>query len=296
MRLRFSLMLLAALICQSHLQAQEDDPSQIDFFKALNLAPLASQQDRFQIYESANNEGLLQNLSNNRTNDFNFNNTSPNGSVASLYSLGNGAIRDLGRINVKQESYLPATYVKSKLEVPDTLTTDRSVPYTSNNWKADELLKLTLPEFETVFIFGQFTGKGDYVRNTDADITGKTGVGVKFNPLPETELQFRTGRQLSITDLTSAVLDHSQFMMEVLAKMPLPVPMLDAFKLQLEYTGSALAAPTPADRSTIKQDLRIVFPVGKSNEFYLGAKYKYDFSNTPWIDRSEIYVGVTIKH
>ena len=79
---------------------------------------------------------------------------------------------------------------------------------------------------------------------------------------------------------------------EAATKVPLPV----IGALNVEYSGFAVPAATPTDRNQINQDFKLAKPFG-SNEFYLGAKYRWESapSPTPWIDRMQVYMGLQLK-
>lgn len=208
--------------------------------------------------------------------------------------LGHAVKRGVGQLEIRQEHSEPIRYLKSKVDVPDAWEDD--LGFRPRNWKADEQLRLTLPDVKNLYVFGQFKGYGDLNRNDKAEVTGKSGVGVKWNVnlLTETEMQVRTGRQLYVADTSTATplaWANSQLLFEFLARVPIYQG------IDLEYTGSALGANTITNRDSIIQDLRLNLPIGKRNELYLGATLRLDGQPgpTPWTDRGEIYFGLTIK-
>src|SRR5262249_61197043 len=77
---------------------------------------------------------------------------------------------------------------------------------------------------------------------------------------------------------------------ELVARMPLVGP------LELEYTGSAIPAVTRSDTDQFKQELRLALPLKGDNEVEFGARYRWDTSPTPWVDRAQLFLGVKLRH
>jgi hypothetical protein len=199
--------------------------------------------------------------------------------------------REVGQLRVRQEIQQATSYFRSKLDVPDAFD-----PWSYNRrpWRADELVRLSVPTIDTLYVFGQLKGNGDFSQNQN-DFTGKTGVGFRWAPLRDTEVQIRTGRSINVSDSLAAApvsWDRSQLMVEVLARVPL------SFGLEVEYTGSALAGSTARDRDAISQDLRLNLPVGKRNELYFGATFRWEnqLTQSVWAESAQVYLGLTLKH
>jgi hypothetical protein len=67
--------------------------------------------------------------------------------------------------------------------------------------------------------------------------------------------------------------------------------------LQLKYVGEALPAMTQSDRTTLSTDVKLAMPLGANQEFFVGAKYKWEdtLTPTPWVDRTQLYLGLTFQ-
>ena len=199
-----------------------------------------------------------------------------------------GLKRDPNRLIHSGEARGEVLHVKSNQDVPDPLAL-RTDPLARSNWKATESLTVPLPA-ESFFLFGEMNGSNDLRDNMPTHVTGRTGVGWKWSPLPQGELQVRGG---SILDYGNpwlpAGVPPQQLALEVLAKVKLVGP------LQLQSTTAAIPALGPTERDQLKQDLKVALPV-RSGEFHVGARYRTpDPQYTPWISRAELYFGVNLK-
>lgn len=202
-----------------------------------------------------------------------------------------GARFDAGRLKLSRESSLQVVSVQSSLELPDARQF-REAPYLSRDWTAEESLKVPLPAYESMFVYGSFDSSGDYDNNRQVRLRGKTGLGWKWAPFSRSEVQVRTGPVVSYADVYNpASQERSQLSVELQAKLDLFGP------LQLKYSGEALPRVVPADRHTLWQDLKLAVPFGTNREFHLGANYRWeDRSTTPWMDRAQLYLGLKFQH
>ena len=129
---------------------------------------------------------------------------------------------------------------------------------------------------------------------------GKTGVGMKWNPLGGTEFQLRYGTLLNYADVYAPTRfqEKAQPAVELVAKLP----FVGAW--QMEYTGAALPALQTTTRDQIKQELKFAVPLGGAdNQFEFGARYRWDIipnavsaqTQTPWIDRAQLFMGLKFR-
>ncbi|HEX3150715.1 MAG TPA: hypothetical protein VHR66_21735 [Gemmataceae bacterium] len=202
-----------------------------------------------------------------------------------------GLIVDPGRWSYKQVMTSDFFSRKSKLEVPDPQ--EVGVPYGQRNWKAQEKVQIPVPIpvplAEQMFVYGQFDGSGDPLTHQQTSISSKSGVGVKWALIAGSELQVRYA---TLTSYDQTAPGRVQPAFEVLAKLPLVGP------LQLEYTGSAIPAITRLDPDSLKQELRLAYPLSGDNELEFGARYRWDVTGTPtpWVDRAQLFLGVKFRH
>jgi hypothetical protein len=196
-----------------------------------------------------------------------------------------------GRLQMTQQSSIEYARLQAKLDMPD-MRELRDVPYLSRDWKAEHSVNLPVPNVESVFVFGNFDSTGDAYINQQVKMKGRTGFGWKWSPFNGGEMQLRTGPVVNYADVYNPVksTEKSQLSVELQAKLALFGP------LQLQYSSEALPAFSPVDRHTILQDLKIALPFGTNREFQFGAKYKWeDLSQTPWMDRAQLYMGLKFE-
>jgi hypothetical protein len=175
----------------------------------------------------------------------------------------------------------------------DAADEDR-VPAYRRAWSTEESLKVSLAQ--PVYVYGQVGATSDAADAQAVQFTGKTGIGLRWEPLPKSELQLRTATEVSYGDPNAPLARYaapatSQLALELLAKAPLMGP------LRMEYTGTALPARTLTERDQLKQDLRVAMPLGEAGQVHVGARYRWDgpLTPTPWIDRAELYMGLSLK-
>ena len=198
-----------------------------------------------------------------------------------------------GKVKIRQTVSQQLWYSKAKIDVPEW-TELRPDPYSAKDWRAEETLRMSIPSMESMFVFGHFNSNADAFQYRQLTAVAKTGFGWKWSPIPRSEVQLRGGPMVSYTDTNSAtrLQEKSLLSIELFAEMPLLGPF------QLEYTGAATTGTLPTDQNLINQDLRIALPIGKSSEFYFGAKQRLDSTNaqTLWNERRQVYIGVELKH
>ncbi|HJZ93118.1 MAG TPA: DUF481 domain-containing protein [Gemmataceae bacterium] len=205
-----------------------------------------------------------------------------------------GMNRDPGRWRYKLERSESLYKRTTKLELPDPAEV-RTVPYGGRDWKAQEKVQIPVPipvmVAEQLFVYGQFDGSGDALNSQQTSLSGKTGVGMKWSLLAGSELQLRYATLFSYADAgSSRYQERAQPAVELVARMPLVGP------LELEYTGSAIPAVTRSDSDQFKQELRLALPLKGDNELEFGARYRWDTSPTPWLDRAQLFLGVKLRH
>jgi len=203
-----------------------------------------------------------------------------------------GLIIDPGRWRYQQETVGSLYRRKSKLELPDPQ--EVTTPYGGRDWKAQEKLQIPVPIpvplAEQLFVYGQFDGSGDTLKQQQTALSGKTGVGVKWALIAGSELQLRYATLLKYADVDGP--SRAQPAVELNARLPLIGP------LELEYTGSAIAAMSRSDTDQFKQELRFAYPLRGDNELEFGARYRWEYTPTPspWLDRAQLFLGVKLRH
>jgi Protein of unknown function, DUF481 len=205
-----------------------------------------------------------------------------------------GMNRDPGRWRYKLERSESLYKRTTKLELPDPAEV-RTVPYGGRDWKAQEKVQIPVPipvmVAEQLFVYGQFDGSGDTLNSQQTSLSGKTGVGMKWSLVAGSELQLRYATLFSYADAgASRSQDRAQPAVELVARLPLVGP------LELEYTGSAIPAVTRTDTDQFKQELRLALPLKGDNELEFGARYRWDTTQTPWVDRAQLFLGVKLRH
>lgn len=163
------------------------------------------------------------------------------------------------------------------------------------SWATDETLKVALND--ALFVFGAIDAESRSVAQQHLKWFGKTGFGFKLRPWLLDEVMFRGGPGLRYDDeqhLRQGVApERPELFVEVSTK--LPVPLLGP--INVEYTGTAIAALTATEQDRIKQNLRFALPLSDTSQFHVGAKWRNDdaASVTPFIDRAQLYLGVQLK-
>ncbi len=204
----------------------------------------------------------------------------------------NGLRYDPGRVKLTREPLVELAKVQSNLDMADPREM-REKPWRPGDWRAEESLSLPLPATDKLFVFGKFDSTGETHDSRRLRMTGKSGFGLKWSPFEKSELQFRSGPVVNISDVYNPVRaqEKSQLSVELQAKLALFGP------LQLQYSGEALPALIQTDRHQVLQDLKLAVPFGNNREFHFGAKYRWeDLSASPWHDRTQLYMGLKFEH
>jgi hypothetical protein len=141
---------------------------------------------------------------------------------------------------------------------------------------------MQLPLTGPLFFFGQVGAEGESPVARAPKVDSKTGVGCKL-PLPAgVELTLRTGPAVMWTaptqQPTSGPLstpptrpaERSPLFVEMSCRLPL------LGEAGLEYVGSAFPALDPTIHDQLKQDLRIVLPLGADWQLRFGAKHSWE--------------------
>jgi hypothetical protein len=198
-------------------------------------------------------------------------------------------------VQTKADLDVAALTSKVKFSDPDPTPLD---PATRRSWETDESLKVPLTG--PLFAFGDLGASSPSVQNQEFKWLTKTGLGCKLNPWLVPEVQVRGGPAMRYDNTQKLDRgqspEHSELFLEVVTKLP-PLPVLGA--LNVEYSGVAVPALTPAERDKMNQDLKVALPFGGgSGQFHIGAKLKRDDSTTtatPWVDRMELYMGLKLQ-
>jgi hypothetical protein len=203
-----------------------------------------------------------------------------------------GLIVDPGRWRYQQETAGEFYKWKTKLEVPDPQ--EVMTPYGGRDWKAQEKVQIPVPIpvplAEQLFVYGQFDGRGDSLKQQQTALSGKTGVGAKWSLIAGSEVQLRYATLFKYADVDGP--SRAQPAVEVNARLPLLGP------LELEYTGTAIPAVARTDTDQFKQELRFAYPLRGDNELEFGARYRWEYTPnaTPWQDRAQLFLGVKLRH
>ncbi|HKB00806.1 MAG TPA: hypothetical protein VKD90_01240 [Gemmataceae bacterium] len=199
---------------------------------------------------------------------------------------------DPGRWRYQQETVGGLYRRKTKLELPDPQ--EVGTPYVGHDWKAQEKLHvpvpIPVPLAEQLFVYGQFDGSGDALKQQQTALSGKTGFGAKWSLIAGSEVQLRYATLFKYADVDGP--SRAQPAVEVMARLPLVGP------LELEYTGTAIPAVARTDTDQFKQELRFAYPLRGDNELEFGARYRWDYTQntTPWQDRAELFLGLKLRH
>ena len=207
------------------------------------------------------------------------------------FSTTPGLTVDLGRWRYKQEQAGDFYRRTTKVEVPDPHEIE--VPYGGQNWTAQQKVHIPVPIdvplAEQLFVYGQVDGRGDAWSTHQANVSGKSGVGVKWGLVAGSEVQLRYATLMSYESATPG---RVQPAFEVLAKMSLMGPV------SLEYTGAAIPAVARTDFDQLTSELRLAYPLTGDNELEFGARYRWELTPTPtpWMDRAQLFFGVKLRH
>jgi hypothetical protein len=167
-------------------------------------------------------------------------------------------------------------------------------PTVPNAWETDESVKV--PVGDSLFVFGQLGASTPAVEQRQYRWLGRTGFGMKLKPWLLREVQVRGGPAVRYDDTEKLSPgqspERSELFLEAATKVPLPI----LGPVNVEYSGYAVPAVTPTDRNCVNQDVKLALPFSGGGQFHVGAKYKWETASvTPWMDRTEVYMGVQSK-
>jgi hypothetical protein len=167
-------------------------------------------------------------------------------------------------------------------------------PPRSRTWETNETVKV--PVAGPLFLYGNLGASSPSVEQQHLRWRTKTGVGVRLRPWVLDEVQVRGGSAVRYDDTDGTrggAEERSELFLEVTTKLPLPV----LGPVNVEYSGVAVPAPTPAERDRVNQDFKLAKPLGGGNEFHLGARYQSEDvpAPAPWVDRMQLYMGLQLK-
>jgi hypothetical protein len=164
-------------------------------------------------------------------------------------------------------------------------------PGASGKWKMDQNLKL--PVAGPVFLFGQLGAGDDFAAAQEMKLASRSGVGCKLPLVAGTELQFRSGPELTCSDPLQPL--HFQEKSQLFLEMQCKCALLGL--AGLDYVGSATPALTLAERDRLSQELRLTFPLGKIGQFQVGAKHSWENvpDSQPWTNHVQLQIGSDLK-
>ncbi len=165
----------------------------------------------------------------------------------------------------------------------------KETPFDRGEWSTEEFLRV--PVTSAFSVFGQVSLNGDYVADQDMKVVGRTGVLYRVPVGGNTQFEFRGGPSIKMSDALrlEAARESAQFLLEVQCRWPI------LGQIGLEYDGAAQPAITPLDRTQLRQDLGLAFPMANGGgKLKVGAKHKYETMNTDqraWTGAMEVYLG-----
>lgn len=176
---------------------------------------------------------------------------------------------------------------------------DDPIPRDST-WASGESVKV--PVYGDVFVFGSVDAGSESVEEQHLRWAGKTGVGLKVDPWILEPLQVRGGRTVAYDDAdraphsTTPVPERSEFFIDVSTKLPVPVL---GRPVNFEYNGTTPPPATTTERPRLNQDVRLALPLADGqSKLSVGARLPREDTptQTPWMDRAQLYLGIELKH
>ena len=164
-------------------------------------------------------------------------------------------------------------------------------PVRRSGWQTEESVKLPLAW--SLFVVGQLKANSGSVEQQQYEFVGRTGVGVRLPDWLGGEIQLRGGRSKANYDPDA----ESMFPGKVTTFLELATKWPVLRRLNLEYTGKAIPAPTSADRDVLKQELKLAVPFSDSGQFNIGARYRWEdlATQSPWHERMNVFIGLQMK-
>jgi hypothetical protein len=158
-------------------------------------------------------------------------------------------------------------------------------------WQTEEAFRLSLGR--SLYLFGQVGAGCESVATQEQNVVGRTGVAWNLPAWLGGDIQLRSGPVRTYTDplRLERMRERSEFLVEVQGRWPL------LGLLNLEYSGTAIPALTPAEHDRLRQDLRFTLPLGRVGRIHLGAKHNWEnlMVPKPLMDGTEVYLGLSVK-
>lgn len=189
---------------------------------------------------------------------------------------------------------LTAANLSTTVTLPDSdPQLDPGRPHT---WGADH--SVNMPLAGPLFAYGQFGATTPTVdEQPGVRWQSKYGVGVKLKPGLVDELQVRGGPAVRSDDTGRLVRgangERSELFVEAITKFGVPL----VGPLNFECYSYAVPAPTPGERNQVNQDFRLARPLPSGGQLHVGAKYRWEEAPgvTPWVERTQVYLGLQLK-
>jgi hypothetical protein len=159
------------------------------------------------------------------------------------------------------------------------------------SWQTEESLRVEVAG--PLFVFGQANAASQSVEQQRLNMSGRTGVGVRWQPWTKAEVQVRGGPLLRYTDGNGTPEEMARLALELTARTPV------YGNLKFEYSGTAMPALSPLAREQLSQDLRLALHLSDSSQVHVGTRYSWQDTGaatlTPWTDRMQLYMGLQLK-
>src|SRR5262249_7768924 len=163
----------------------------------------------------------------------------------------------------------------------------------AERWQTEEALNV--PVAGPVYLIGQFNAGYNTWTGQQMTMTGRTGVGCKFRPLPGGEVVLCGARVLNYAEdplrPQRVPTEKSQLVLELQANYAL------FGRVERVSRGPAAPALDPREHNRLNQDVRFAIPLGKAGQIRLGAKHSWEEQPVPkpWTDGMQLYLGVGLK-
>lgn len=166
---------------------------------------------------------------------------------------------------------------------------DANLPLRRSGWEAEDSVRVPLSR--SLFVVGRVGADSTSVEWQQFKVSGTTGFGIR---LPAGgEVQVRGGRSMTNYDPVDLVLipERRKTFLELSTRWTLPG------RVNIQYTGEAVAANSFTPTELVTQDVRLAIPMAKSGELHFGAKYRWadDPTQAPWLERMKLYFGLQLK-
>jgi hypothetical protein len=188
------------------------------------------------------------------------------------------------------QTALPAGSLTSSVTIHDPGPAPDD-PLVVSRWHTDESVRFDLGS--TLFFYGQIGAGCDGVESQLLKLNGRTGVACKLSPFKGGEITLRGGPVVTCADplRPERRQDRSDLLVEVQCRCPL------VGGLNLEYSGSATPALSPAEHDRLDHDVRFVLPLGGAGEVRLGARHSWENVPTtkPVLETGQVYFGLEVK-